>query len=274
MNINIDKKYKIFIVAIILCIVIIVTGICFCVHYANNYNDDITTTNNTTENTAQENTEKEKTTENITEDVTADTTQNITTGTFDEQKWNLMLVNPWNKIPSEYADSIELTQLKNGHAVDSRCYPDLQKMLDDCRASGFDPVICSSFRTQKTQESLYDRKIKQFESMGYSTEDAKIEAGRVVAVPGTSEHQLGLAVDIVDSSYKTLDEKQETTPAQKWLMQNSYKYGWILRYPNSKKDITGIIYEPWHYRYVGKEAAEEIYNSGVCLEEYLQKLNN
>ena len=91
----------------------------------------------------------------------------------------------------------------------------------------------------------------------------------MVAYPGTSEHQLGLALDIVDVSYQQLDTEQENTPVQQWLMKNSWKYGFVLRYPADKSDITGIIYEPWHYRYVGKEAAAEIYENKLCLEEYL-----
>lgn len=90
--------------------------------------------------------------------------------------------------------------------------------------------------------------------------------------PGTSEHHTGLALDIVSQNYQLLDEEQENTPEQQWLMHNSYKYGFILRYPNDKSKITGIHYEPWHYRYVGKEIAKEIYEQGICLEEYLENL--
>ena len=97
------------------------------------------------------------------------------------------------------------------------------------------------------------------------------EAARWVAKPGTSEHQTGLALDIVAAGYQILDEEQEDTAEQKWLMENSWKYGFILRYPSEKSDITGIGYEPWHYRYVGKAAAADIYRTGVCLEEYLSQ---
>ena len=90
-----------------------------------------------------------------------------------------------------------------------------------------------------------------------------------MAIPGTSEHQLGLAVDIVDKHSQVLDNSQADTPAQQWLMEHSWEYGFILRYPEGKSEITGIIYEPWHYRYVGKEAAAEIHELGLCLEEYL-----
>lgn len=100
-------------------------------------------------------------------------------------------------------------------------------------------------------------------------EDQK-QAATEVAVPGTSEHQLGLAVDLVDASYQVLDEAQASTPAQQWLVAHCWEYGFILRYPAEKQDITGIIYEPWHYRYVGRDHAQAIRQSGQCLEEFLQ----
>ena len=92
----------------------------------------------------------------------------------------------------------------------------------------------------------------------------------MIAVPGTSEHEIGLAVDIVDVNYQLLDDEQENTGTQQWLMKNCWKYGFILRYPQNKKDITGVIYEPWHYRYVGRKNAKKIMKQGLCLEEYLQ----
>ena len=142
-------------------------------------------------------------------------------------------------------------------------------MMDDARAEGLSPMICSSYRTWDKQRTLYDNETKRYMAQGYSKEEAEKEAAKWVAVPGTSEHQTGLAVDIVAQSYQILDKKQEDTPEQRWLMENSYKYGFILRFPTDKSKITGINYEPWHYRYVGKEAAKEIYERGICLEEYL-----
>lgn len=195
------------------------------------------------------------------------TYENLVASSIDS--WKLILVNPWNKITEGY--EVALTQLKDGEAVDERCYPDLQNMMDDCRAAGLEPIICSSYRSQEKQEKLYNNKVERLMNQGYSLEEARIEAGKSVAVPGTSEHQLGLAVDIVDKAYQNLDENQEKTAVQRWLMENSWKYGFILRYPNEKSNITGIIYEPWHYRYVGKEAAKEIYDQGICLEEYLEQ---
>ena len=184
-----------------------------------------------------------------------------------EQEWNLLLVNPWNPIPENYEP--ELTYLRNGQAVDSRCYPELQQMIDDCRAAGFEPLICASYRTMEKQEALFEDKEANLIREGYPENEVEVEAAKVVAYPGTSEHQLGLALDIVDVSYQQLDTEQENTPVQQWLMKNSWKYGFVLRYPADKSDITGIIYEPWHYRYVGKEAAAEMYENKLCLEEYL-----
>ena len=137
------------------------------------------------------------------------------------------------------------------------------------------PVVCSSYRTQEYQQGLFDRKIQRLmEDPGNNLtyEEARMEAATVVAIPGTSEHQLGLALDIIDNRNWNLDETQAEMPTQQWLMENSWRYGWILRYPNEKSAITGIIYEPWHYRYVGREVAAEIHELGVCLEEYLQML--
>lgn len=165
---------------------------------------------------------------------------------------------------------VELTELKNHQSVDRRCYPDLQKMMDDCRAAGLEPLICSSYRTWEKQERLYQNKIQRLIDAGMDPAKAPEEAGKVVAVPGTSEHQLGLAVDIVDTNYQILDEAQENTAVQKWLMEHSWEYGFILRYPSDKGHITGIIYEPWHYRYVGREAAREMYEQGLCMEEYVR----
>lgn len=203
-----------------------------------------------------------------TETTITQTTQPPTTK-VDKTQWNLILVNSDNYVPENY--EVNLTQLKNGQAVDERCYEDLQKMMDDCRAEGLEPVICSAYRTNKKQTELYNRQVDKWKAKGYSDSKARLEAGKLVAIPGTSEHQLGLAVDIVDVSYQLLDENQENTAVQKWLMQNSWKYGFILRYPTDKREITKITYEPWHYRYVGKDDAKKIFNSGLCLEEYLNQ---
>ena len=179
----------------------------------------------------------------------------------------LTLVNPWNELPEDW--QVDLVTLSNGLQIDRRCYDALQEMMDACREAGYEPLICSAYRTQETQQDLFNNKVAKLEAEGKSHDEAVQEAGTVVAVPGTSEHQLGLTVDVVDVNNQNLTEEQEKTPTQKWLMANSWRYGFIHRYPNSKSDITGIIYEPWHYRYVGKDAAQEIFNQGITLEEYL-----
>lgn len=197
-----------------------------------------------------------------------ETPEKTTQGSADD--WNLILVNPWNSLPEGY--EVTLTHLKNGQAVDERCYPDLQEMMDDCRASGLSPVICSSYRTWEKQEQLFDNKVRACLAQGFSGNEAETEAGRSVAVPGTSEHQLGLAVDIVDIHNQNLNASQEQTDVTQWMLKNSWKYGFILRYPSEKSAVTGIVYEPWHYRYVGREVAAYIYENDLCMEEYLEWL--
>lgn len=181
----------------------------------------------------------------------------------------LTLVNPWNRIPDDYTP--QLRTLSDGTQIDDRIYDDLMEMLDDCRAAGHTPYICSGYRTQEKQQQLFDDKVNRLMAENYAYEDAVAAAATEVAVPGTSEHQLGLAVDIVDGDYGALDYQQANTATQSWLMENCWDYGFILRYPENKSDITGIIYEPWHYRYVGREHAEQIERSGLCFEEYLEK---
>ena len=172
-------------------------------------------------------------------------------------------MNRWNPIPEGYAP--ELTELWNGESVDSRIYSDLQEMFDDARAEGLEPYVNAGYRTNEVQQSLMDQEVENYIFQGYSEAEARKMAEQWVAVPGTSEHQMGLAVDISMND----NGSQGAADVWQWLMENSYKYGFILRYPEDKAEITGIAYEPWHYRYVGKETAEEIYRRGVCLEEYL-----
>lgn len=187
----------------------------------------------------------------------------------EDESWKLILVNRWNPVPDNYGSKITFVKLKYDQSVDERIYPELQQMMDDCRAEGLNPKVCSGYRSKEKQQQLFDNKINEYLQQGYSREKAYSEAGQWVAVPGTSEHHLGLAVDIVSEDYQFLDEGQEQTPEQQWLLENCWKYGFILRYPSDKSELTGIHYEPWHYRYVGKEAAKYITENNLCLEEYL-----
>ncbi len=176
----------------------------------------------------------------------------------DSTDWNLRLVNRWNPIPEGY--TVNLQELPGGQQVDERIYDPLMEMLEAAREGNWEelPRVVSGYRTQEEQQRLYDQEVSKYRSQGYSEEDAKAEAGKWVALPGTSEHQLGLAVDVEGATYDVF----------LWLQENSWKYGFIFRYPGGKTDITGTVEEVWHYRYVGKEAAAEMYQQGICLEEY------
>ena len=183
----------------------------------------------------------------------------------EDNGWNLILVNRDNYIPADY--KVQLTELSNGKKVDSRIYPELQEMFDDARAQGYSLFVREGYRTQEEQQQLMDEKIEAYENEGKSKSEAKKLAEQWVAIPGTSEHQLGIAVDInADTTKSSSDD------VYKWLEENAHTYGFIKRYPSNKTDITGVINEPWHYRYVGKEVASEIYSQGICLEEYIDTL--
>ena len=184
----------------------------------------------------------------------------------------LLLVNPWHTVPEDY--TVDLVPISDAHKVASTAFEDYMDMIADCEAAGHKPVVCSSYRTQEYQEMLFQNRVNSYLQTGHPEEEAIELAGRSVAVPGTSEHQLGLALDIVDEENTKLDESQATMPTQQWLMANSWRYGWILRYPSEKSAYTGIIFEPWHYRYVGRTVAKEIHAMGVCLEEYFEILTN
>lgn len=179
------------------------------------------------------------------------------------EEWNLIVVNQWNEIPEDY--NVTLTELENGQKVDSKIYPDLQEMFIAMRAEGIYPVVREGYRTAEEQQKILDDKIYAYVKEGYSRKRAKQLAKRWVAIPGTSEHQLGIAVDINADQSKSSNEEVYI-----WLAENAYKYGFILRYPQGKENITGTDYEPWHYRYVGLEAAEIVFKDKICLEEYVE----
>ncbi len=187
----------------------------------------------------------------------------------DEEKdsWNLVLVNHTHPMEEGYVP--QLAEIENNYYFDARAVEYLKEMLADGRKEGLDFWICSAYRTIEKQTQLYEKKVRSFVASGLGYDEACEKAAAMVAYPGTSEHNLGLAVDIVAKDYQLLDDRQADTPEAKWLKENCWKYGFILRYPTDKTEITGIIFEPWHYRYVGKEAAREITEQGICLEEYL-----
>ena len=200
---------------------------------------------------------------------------------IDEQTWfftskgcQFYVVNPWNYVPKDYTVDIKNLPAKygSGQGVDSSCYDALLKMMDDCMAAGHNLYVLSSYRTHETQQWLFNNQVNKQMNKGYSREEAEKIAATISAIPGTSEHQLGLAVDIIDTQIWDLVEAQENLPGQKWLMEHCWEYGFVLRYPKDGRESTGIIYEPWHYRYVGKELAAELHELGLTVEQYLDSL--
>lgn len=177
--------------------------------------------------------------------------------------WRLILVNRTHKIPDGFNE--ELTLLDCGKYVDSRIYPDLQRMFDSMRDEGIYPFVNEGYRTREEQEQMLEDKVNAYIYDGVSEKLARKLAEKSVAAAGTSEHELGIAVDIIADKTKSDNED-----VYRWLAENAYKYGFILRYPQDKTELTGFEYEPWHYRYVGIDAAAEIFERGICLEEYLE----
>ena len=178
-----------------------------------------------------------------------------------DEDWQLLLVNSSHAIPDDF--EIDLVELSNGVSVDSRIYPALQEMFDDMRSEGIEPIVREGFRTHDDQQDIMDERREEYINEGYDEDEADALAREYVAEPGTSEHELGLAVDI------NAGEDTDSWTLYDWLAEHAHEYGFILRYPEDKSLITGISYEPWHYRYVGTDAAEEIYERGITLEEYL-----
>lgn len=171
--------------------------------------------------------------------------------------WRLVLVNAQNPLPEDFA--VSMTKLSDGHEVDKRCYSDLQAMLDACEAAGLYPRLESAYRDREEQNRRIDEEVARLVGEGMNHAKAEQEALKSMAAAGCSEHHLGLAVDIADKD------------AQQWLQEHSWEYGFILRYPGDKTAETGLAYDPGHYRYVGREAAAEMWETGLCLEEYLRQ---
>ena len=182
----------------------------------------------------------------------------------------LLLVNYNHPVPEAYKTKLVSTEFNQ--KIDSRAANDLKQLLNACRKAGCKPLPCSGYRSKKEQAKLLSQKVLEYKNRGFSAKEAQKQARKWIAEPGKSEHHTGLAMDIIDLDYQILDEKQKNTKTQRWLMKHCWEYGFILRYPEEKKAITHINSESWHYRYVGKENAKKIYQSGLCLEEYVQKM--
>ena len=199
-----------------------------------------------------------------TSDQTSGSTADNTTTSSD---WRLLLVNSTHPLADDY--SVDLTELRNGQSVDTRILSDLQEMFDAARSEDIYPIVSDAYRTREDQQTLMDDVIQNYEDEGYSSDEASSKAEQVIAKPGTSEHETGLAIDIAGDD----DYDQDTDSVLEWMNSNAYKYGFILRYPSGKESVTGAEAENDHYRYVGKEAAKVIHDQGICLEEYLSQNN-
>lgn len=205
---------------------------------------------------------------------TSSTTSGTITNT--DGDFNLILVNASNLLPTNY--TIDTKVIANGNTTfnpyslsfDARAVESLNKLLSDAQKDGMTLYVISAYRAMSKQISLYDAEVARQKANHpeYSDAEAKAAAGKNVAIPGTSEHQLGLAVD-----FNSVETSFENTKEFKWLKENAAKYGFVNRYPKDKVSVTGINYEPWHYRYVGVEHAERMNNAGLCLEEYVKTLN-
>lgn len=172
----------------------------------------------------------------------------------------ILLCNRWNPIPDDY--KMQLVKVGK-HKLDASCVEPMDRMFKAAKEDGITLKFNSTYRSKGVQQYMWNVRREKYMAQGMTRAQANEYIGRSVAVPGTSEHQTGLAADITGSQ-KLYD----------WLAQNSWKFGFILRYPSGKKSVTGIIHEPWHFRYVGEALAKDIYESGLCLEEYLEHLKS
>ena len=188
-------------------------------------------------------------------------------GTFHKDDWNLILINKQHPIPEDY--SFKLGTIKGSMQCDERILPYLLEMLQEAKKDGVDLVICSPYRSPERQEMLFQKKVTNYMNRGISYIDAYKLSSQAVTIPGSSEHEIGLSLDIICSTYSSLDEGFGSTKAGMWLEEHCKEYGFIVRYPKDKEYITSIEYEPWHFRYVGVEAATIIMDEKLTLEEFL-----
>ena len=193
---------------------------------------------------------------------------NVKLANTSDGKWYLTLVNYEYALPDNF--SVQTQTIASGVRVDARIVGAYNEMKSAAQKDGVNLNPSSGYRTIEYQRGLFSRRVKEYMNKGYSQTDAEKLVETYTARPGRSEHNLGLAIDFYDAS-TALTAAFENTSQGRWLRANSYKYGFIMRYSSDKTNITAIIYEPWHYRYVGKEDAKKIYESGLCLEEYLGK---
>ena len=187
----------------------------------------------------------------------------------EKEEYYLLLANAENPLPQDW--SIQTEEVQNGYEMDKRAAPAMREMIQAAKEDGVELMLCSAYRSVEKQQQLFDRSQQAYMAQGMSEEEAYAKTATETAIPGTSEHQTGLAADIVTPTYQMLDAGFADTPAGQWLSEHATEYGFVLRYPQDKQEVTGIIYESWHYRFVGKTHAKLMKESGLCLEEYLQQ---
>lgn len=182
---------------------------------------------------------------------------------------NIMLVNREHELDKEYipSDLVELNveflnNNKNHNLLKKEVAAQVEIMFEDAKKDGIDLLAVSGYRSYEYQQKLYENKVKK---------TGKYEADKYVAQPGMSEHQTGLAIDILSTEYKNLNNEFKDTQAYRWLCENIDRYGFIIRYKEGKESITGYGFEPWHFRYVGKDLAKELKERDITLEEYYNK---
>lgn len=179
---------------------------------------------------------------------------------IDKDGWQYVLASADSPI-GDYAPP-QLVTVENGQQFDSRAAVSLQNFIAAARAQGLSVCLSSAYRDYYSQQYLYNRKVEQLGG-------DKAAAARIVLPAGTSEHQLGLCADITDQYYDVKTEALEDTALFQWMQAHCAEYGFVVRYPKDKQDITGVMYEPWHFRYVGEEAAQYMVDHNLCLEEFL-----
>ncbi len=188
----------------------------------------------------------------------------------DVSSWELRLVDISHPLGEQF-EPPALTYIGDNESVDSRVAHDLNLLIGDAKQAGFTVYVCSGYRDYSTQYSIYWEHIDRYEAQGMTREEADAATLLEVQYPGCSEHQSGLCVDLLESQDQPMEPEIGGSGLMLWLEQNCADYGFVVRYPDGKTDITGIEYEPWHLRYVGHEAAKYMMEQDLCLEEFLAK---
>ncbi|MGN0526218.1 MAG: D-alanyl-D-alanine carboxypeptidase family protein [Acutalibacteraceae bacterium] len=268
-----------FLCVVIALVVVFISVVCISVNKKNNSllkeqtsktentsrEESTITPNTTVENTTADSSENQNTTAEVTEKATQAVAANglpepkiITIG----EDWERTLINSNYRISKDYTPDLVYV-CGSGERLDKKVAPHYEEMYQAAKADGVTLTPCSGYRSYETQERNYNNKVSFYESQGYSHTDAQVKAATIIMPPGSSEHNLGYAMDIV-----CVDEWFEDTEEFKWLTEHAAEYGFIMRYPKDKQDITKVIYEPWHWRYVGVELAQELKSGGLVMEEY------